>query len=345
MNMDYLKSAFNEELNSDGGVVEIAGSEFERCEILNGLEPETYEIAFNEWLAEKQELLLEKACEILDIHDNKARFEQLVRVHKAGSLVPFIGAGLSIPSGYPSWTAFLYQCCEESDTDEADLTKLLSDGLYEEAAQLLHDDMTAPVFNELLDATFDVERDIEGAIHYLPYLFNDKHVITTNFDLVLERVYESKGKAFEAGSVKSGKSLTEVTRYLQTKPRSLIKIHGTSNQVADRVLLHTEYETTYQNSGDVSNFFERVIFKDSLLFLGASLNADRTIKKMEEIVTEKGHVSLPRNYAFLELKSSENRIERKQSLARANIFPIWYPEGEHDESIEALLYKLMKDCE
>ncbi|WP_219577978.1 hypothetical protein, partial [Vibrio parahaemolyticus] len=78
---------------------------------MNGLEPETYEIAFNEWLAEKQELLLEKACEILDIHDNKARFEQLVRVHKAGSLVPFIGAGLSIPSGYPSWTAFLYQCC------------------------------------------------------------------------------------------------------------------------------------------------------------------------------------------------------------------------------------------
>ena len=345
MNMDYLKPQFNEELNSDGDVVMIAGSEFERCEILNGLEPETYELAFSEWLAEKRGRLLEKASEILEQYDNQGRFDQLVRVHKAGNLVPFVGAGLSIPSGYPSWTAFLYQCFEESGTSESDLAQLLRDGLYEEAAQLLHDDMTSPVFNELLDTTFDVERDIEGAVHYLPYLFNDKHVITTNFDMVLEKVYENKGKAFEAGSVKSGRSLAEVARILQTKPRSLVKIHGTCNQVADRVLLHTEYEMAYQNSGDVSNFFERVIFRDALLFLGASLNADRTIKKMEEIVTEKGHDSLPRNYAFLELKDGEKRIERKRLLARANIFPIWYTEGEHDESIEALLYKLMKDCE
>ncbi|MFI3276229.1 MAG: hypothetical protein R3Y30_17265 [Vibrio sp.] len=168
--MDYLKPQFNEELNSDGDVVMIAGSEFERCKILNGLEPDTYELAFNDWLAEKQERLLEKASEILAQYDNQGRFDQLVRVHKAGNLVPFVGAGLSIPSGYPSWTAFLYQCCEESGTAESDLAQLLREGLYEEAAQLLHDDMTSPVFNELLDTTFDVERYIEGAVHYLPYL-------------------------------------------------------------------------------------------------------------------------------------------------------------------------------
>ncbi|MFI3276230.1 SIR2 family protein [Vibrio sp.] len=161
----------------------------------------------------------------------------------------------------------------------------------------------------------------------------------------MEKVYENKEKAFDAGSVKSGRSLAEVARILQTKPRSLIKIHGTCNQVVDRVLLLTEYEAAYQNSGDVGKFFDRVIFKDALLFLGASLNTDRTIKKMEDIVTEEGHDSLPRHYAFLELKDGEDRAERKRLLARANIFPIWYGEGEHDESIEALLYKLMKDCE
>jgi hypothetical protein len=345
MNMEHLKPLFNEELNSGGDTVEIAGSTFERSYILNGLEPETYELAFNDWLVEQQEILLEKAKEILGMYENRARFEQLVRLHKAGNLVPFVGAGLSITSGYPSWTAFLYQCCEESGVTKAQLTQLLGDGLYEEAAQLLHDDMTSPVFNEHLETTFDVDKNIEGAIHYLPYLFNDKHVITTNFDTVLERVYENKGRAFDAGAVKSGRSLTEVTRTLQTKPRALIKIHGTCNQVTERVLLRTEYEDSYKNSGDVSTFFDRTMFRESLIFLGASLNSDRTIKKMEEIVTGKGHSSVPRHYAFLELKDSDNRIEIKQLLARANIFPIWYPEGEHDESIEALLYKLMKDCE
>lgn len=345
MNMDYLKPLFDEELNSDGDIVEIAGSEFERCKILNGLEPETYALAFNDWLTEKQEGLLVKANEILGDYDNQGRFEQLIRTYNLGNLVPFVGAGLSIPSGYPSWTSFLYQCCGESNVGKEELSQLLNDGLYEKAAQLLHDDMTPPVFNELLDSTFDNEKPMEGAIHYLPFIFKDKHVITTNFDSLLERIYADKNQSFEAGAVKSGRNLSEVTRLLMTKPRLLVKIHGTCNQVIDRVLLQDEYNLAYQDTGDVATFFERLIFRDSLLFLGASLNTDRTIKKMENLTTDKGHDSLPRHYAFLELKAGDNRLERKQALARANIFPIWYPEGEHDESIEALLYKLMKECE
>jgi hypothetical protein len=345
MDMDYLKPLFNEDLNSDGDIVEIAGSEFERCKILSGLEPETYDFAFNEWLAAKQERLLEKANEILDDFDNQGRFDQLARTFKSGNLVPFIGAGLSMPSGYPSWTTFLYQCCTESNIEVEKLTEMLNDGLYEEAAQLLHDDMSSPVFNELLDTTFSNEKPIEGALHYLPYLFQDKHVITTNFDSLLERIYDDKGQAFEAGSVKSGRSLSEVARILMGKPRLLVKIHGTCDQVTDRVLLKKEYDLVYQDDGEVSTFFDRVIFRDSLLFIGASLNTDRTIKKMEDLTTERGHDQLPRHYALLELKAGDNRIEKKQELARANIFPIWYPEGEHDESIEALLYKLMRDCE
>ena len=344
MNMDYLKPLFNEDLNSDGDIVEIAGSEFERCKILSGLEPETYDYAFNEWLTAKQERLLEKANEILGDFDNQGRFELLVRTYNSGNLVPFVGAGLSIPSGYPSWTSFLYQCCSESNIGEEELTQLLNDGLYEEAAQLLHDDMTSPVFNELLETTFDNEKFIEGAIHYLPYLFQDKHVITTNFDSLLERIYADKAQPFEAGTVKSGRSLPEVARILMNKPRLLVKIHGTCNQVTERVLLKGEYDLVYQDHGEVSTFFERVIFRESLLFIGASLNTDRTIKKMEALTAERGHDNLPRHYALLELKDGDNRIEKKQALARANIFPIWYPEGEHDESIEALFYKLMVDC-
>ncbi len=66
---------------------------------------------------------------------------------------------------------------------------------------------------------------------------------------------------------------------------------------------------------------------------------------MREIAEHKGHHTLPDHYAFLENKSDSNLIERGKDLAQANIFPIWYPEGEHDESIEALFYKMIKDCE
>ena len=82
------------------------------------------------------------------------------------------------------------------------------------------------------------------------------------------------------------------------------------------------------------------MFGQSLLFLGCSLSVDRTISSMKEIVKEFTPEALPRHYALLELKSSDDRITRKKHLSEANIFPIWYEEGEHDESVEALLLKL-----
>ncbi len=345
MGMEFLKPLFDEELNSDGEIVEIAGSVFDRSRILNGLEPDTYELAFNDWLADRQERLLEKAQEILALYDNKGRFEHLARTFKAGNVVPFVGAGLSIPSGYPSWTAFLYNCCNESSFSDEALKEFLDKGLYEEAAQSLCDDLTAPVFNEMLETTFGRDNTIQGAVNYLPLLFNDRHIITTNFDNVIEKVYSGADYSFAAGAIKSGNSLAEVARSLTTNKRLLIKLHGKCDVVTERILLKQEYDTAYQDAGGVSTFFERVIFHDSLLFLGASLNVDRTILKMEEIASDKGHDTLPRHYAFLELKDADNRSERKRALGRANIFPIWYPESEHDESIEALLYKLIKDTE
>jgi hypothetical protein len=46
------------------------------------------------------------------------------------------------------------------------------------------------------------------------------------------------------------------------------------------------------------------------------------------------------HFAFAELKDGDDRVARRRTLASANIFPIWYPQGEHDTSIEALLLKL-----
>ena len=64
---------------------------------------------------------------------------------------------------------------------------------------------------------------------------------------------------------------------------------------------------------------------------------------MVALVAKYGAETLPRHYTFLELKEDADRVARKKELAAANIFPIWYPEGEHDESIEALFVKLMED--
>lgn len=338
--MEFLKPLYDEELNSEGEV-EIVGSVFARSRILGELEPETYSLTFEEWVEERKANLLVKADKILNQYDNRNRFEQLKKGVKAGGTIPFVGAGLSLPSGYPGWTAFLYQLCEESHVPKEELDRLLGAGDYEQAAQVLHDDLGAALFNENLEGVFSSEKEIAGVIHYLPLLFPDTTVITTNYDRLLERVYKGVEYGFDA--TKYGKSLSEVVRLMANGSRMLLKLHGECDQVADRVLLKAEYEAAYADGAAVSDFFSRVLFAKSMLFLGCSLCTDRTIANMVAMVTKHKAETLPRHYAFLELKETDDRVARKKELAAANIFPIWYSEAEHDESIEALFVKLMED--
>lgn len=61
----------------------------------------------------------------------------------------------------------------------------------------------------------------------------------------------------------------------------------------------------------------------TLLFLGCSLTVDRTLKAMANIMNRKGIDYVPRHYAFLSLKSTDDRLARRDQLSQSNIFPIW----------------------
>jgi len=337
--MDFLKPLYEDELNTEGDV-EIVGLKFQRSRILTELDPNSFDVTFEDWIVQRKLTCLEKAGEILGMFDNRNRFEQLQRTFENDKVMPFLGAGISMPSGYPSWTSFLFDACRESHVTEKSLTALFDSGQYEEAAQLLHDDMSAAGFNELLESAFKSNKEIYGSIHYLPQLFPKSSIITTNFDILIESVFKGVEQSFD--QVISGKSLNEVSRLISSGSKVLVKLHGNCDLVAERVLLKSEYDVAYANGNEVKNFFNRILFGQSMLFIGCSLNVDRTIHEMVSIVEEHGAETLPRHYAFLELKDDDDRIARKKELVRANIFPIWYPEGEHDDSIEALFTLMLK---
>jgi len=341
MPKEYLQRLYNEYLNIEGEVV-IESYPFQRSLIFQELEPETYNQAFSDWENQRKDTLLNKADEILTLYDNEKRFAKLKKAIKSNGVIPFVGAGLSVPSDYPSWTAFLYRLVEESEIKESELEEMLNKGEYEEAAQQIFDDISGELFNEILENEFSHEREVVGALNYLPSLFDKHSILTTNFDNLLERVFNEKDNSFD--EIKSGKNLDEVLRKIASGSRILIKLHGDCMQIQDRVLTLSEYEKTYVDTNVLANFFERIMFKGAMLFLGCSLSSDRTIDTMKSIVKEKGADSLPRNYAFLqEISDNEKRRLKNKELAKANIFPIWYPKGEHDESIEALFIKLLEE--
>ena len=335
--MEFLKKIFNEELN-EGGIVTIIGSNFERHSILQKMEEETYDLAFQEWKAFRKQQMLEKADEILAQYKNQARFTTLKNIYTQGNIIPFVGAGMSILSGYSGWTSFLYKLREETYISEEELDTLISNGEYEEAAQKLFDNMPSNGFNEEIENEYANCKDIFGCVQYLPYIFKEK-IITTNFDCVLERCYENAEQKFN--KIIMGKDTEDIARIMTRENSLLVKLHGEADSATKRVLTKTEYDNFYTTSNTLKSCIETITY-NSLLFLGCSLSTDRTIKTMIEIAETKGHNNIPRHYAFLALSSDDDRVARKNELAKANIFPIWYDADEdHDECIEALLVKLV----
>lgn len=343
--MKHLKPMFvdalaqEQNLYVDKGRVHIRDKHWAPDEILEELlDPEAYNDLFLDWVQERKEELIESAQNILDEFGLQDRFGKLKEVFGRGAVVPFVGAGMSVPSGYPGWTAFLKQQIRETAIDPDEFDKMLRAGQYEDAAQSLSDAL-GPAFNEAVENAFGRSRDISGCVNLLPYVF-DSCVITTNFDDVTKRCYEAAERPFSEEL--SGENSRELPRKLAEGKRILLKLHGTSTSPRGRILTAIEYQRHYGDSEELQRAIAAICCK-TLLFIGCSLTVDRTLTAMKAFVRANGHDNIARHYAFLPVPGSDaERIARRDALIECNVYPIWYPAGTHDESIEALLLALME---
>jgi hypothetical protein len=179
--------------------------------------------------------------------------------------------------------------------------------------------------------------DILGSVRLIPEIFTDT-IVTTNFDNVLEEVHRTREKPLQ--EVLNGTAIAQF-RVLRGKgKRCLLKIHGDHRTRNGRVLTRDEYEAAYGRGCAARIELEHIFSSEPLLFLGCSLQADRTMELLREVVCADD--GTPRNYAFLKRPPDDGiRLTREHFLAERKIFPIWYENG-HDESLEALLFGLVR---
>ena len=336
--MEYLRDIFHQELFDDVGMVEISSFQFLPDVVLKRLEPQGYDDSFAEWLEQRKQDNLVRAKEILDANNLQQRFSALKDLFKRDSVIPFIGAGLSTTSEYIGWTEFLRTIRNETDYPESDFDAFLKSGQYEEAAQALFENLPNGAFLEQVESYFDCQKPLKGVVQRLPFMFK-KAVITTNFDSVIKRCYEQESCSFEEELL--GKEALNLPRVLGANKRVLVKLHGKASSSHNRVFTKSEYDLHYSRTDELKNVIQ-ALTNTSLLFLGCSLTVDRTIQTIKDIVQERGIESVPRHYAFLKLRSTDNKNQRTRLLNEANIFPIWY-EDDHEECIEALLELLAED--
>lgn len=272
--------------------------------------------------------------DILALGDNQVNFDSLVRQLRTGGVVPFVGAGMSVPYGMPAWRDFLVSMAGEAAWRE-EVDRLLGAGDYEEAAEIVLTRRGGNAFQDRLQYTFGADALTRlgalpkgAAVQHVAWLC-DTVVLTTNFDSVLERIFSDAGRPF-ADVVTPGR-MDQLARATHEQRRTLVHLHGLADDRSDRVLTRSEYENRYGAHTPLAPVL-RAFMVRPLLFLGCSLQNDRPVRALLHLaqeLRESGAEALLRHYALLEYPRDPNvRAMRLAELERMGVRPVWFPTGD-----------------
>ncbi|HJP93280.1 MAG TPA: tetratricopeptide repeat protein [Pyrinomonadaceae bacterium] len=281
---------------------------------------------------------------IIEFAPDNAGHLRLLREQVASrpGVIPFVGAGLSVPFGYKGWTAFLFEQAALAGLTET-IKALIDKGEYEEAGERVRQGRGAVTFETALEAEYSVSKlngkvlD-KGAAARLPLMF-DGPVVTSNFDRVLETVFAAAGHPFEREAW--GANVTQTDKAFREGRHLLLKIHGDVQETSGRVFTKAEYTKHYETNlqGSLPALLYFMFTAHRLLFLGCSLGPDRTLGILD--TAHQAGIGVL-HFALVEAPGNEStRLTRHKYLGDRGILPIWYPNGEH-ELIEPFLLTLLE---
>jgi len=285
-----------------------------------------------------------------DLFGNRNTLEQLIPLIKNNRIIPFVGAGLSIDI-YGSWGTALKHMMKghfAGRADDAkDIVTLIDSGDYEAAAQKIHEKLYATPFQDQLVASFKEslitdKRLKRMSVRYLPRIFKESLVITTNFDKVLERAFLMEQYSFEEKLVLRHLTGWQAVHVSRGSLHYLIKIHGCVSAPDEVVMTESSYDGLYNKSPLHIKRLNGILIANNLLFLGCSLKADRTVELLRGVSRRDHYAILP-----MDGEAGEEAFEQRRAFMadELQMHCIWYPKGEHHyvEDILEYIYAAITD--
>ena len=288
--------------------------------------------------------------EIMDFYPrhNQSVFEDLKKNYQRGSLIPFVGAGLSVFCGYLGWQQVLKKLTEFifEDDIKVNASKMIEDNKLLQAAQTIYDNYPRMLIElrKIIDydkiANCDPGDWYTSAAYVLPYLFDKSIVMTTNFDRVLEEVYDRCHVKF--GRVVSPHEPDILSQIRQAAPHCLFKLHGDigpdTYDIDKLVFTQKQYDAAYHSDGPLMKELPLWFQNKRLLFLGCSLMQDRTMDVLQQVTESNRGLA---HYAILACEANEIG-RRSRALGELGISAISYPDGRH-EAVRVILERLLEE--
>ena len=183
--------------------------------------------------------------------------EAIKEAKDANKLVVFIGAGVSANSGLPSWTnlvkVFAKKLGIDSDLNSDDFLRI-PQYFYNERGQLEYFKVIEQVFNG---------RYTPNLIHSKLLALNPKHIITTNYDYLIE-------EALEAHYLFYDKVAEDRDLPYASSNNLYIKMHG--DLLKKNIVLKEDDYLNYSNDFKlIENYIESIFINHTVLFIGYSM--------------------------------------------------------------------------
>ncbi|MEF9958031.1 MAG: SIR2 family protein [Acinetobacter sp.] len=310
-------------------------------DILFWHDPEAYIDELDRWVS--QDVLDRHLAtrEYLEQTDQINLFNRFVDVLKKKRVAPFVGAGVSKPYKYPLWGEAINDIIKRLEGISAseeksgkplneslkEIKELFSKKDYIATVQKLYEHNKVIVDNTI-NSKFDgaEHRVLKGVIELIPQL-TDGCVITTNFDKLLETVFEARHKPFQ-GFMHGIQQHSSFASKLVQGSRCILKLHGTFDANETYIFSKQQYDDAYGNSyldytKPLAKVLRQIFISHSLVFIGCSLEQDRTLELFLNVV-DSNVFDIPNHFAFLPEADHSAKVEKETLISRAKIIPIWY---------------------
>lgn len=222
---------------------------------------------------------------------DKLQFSNILHIQEAskqGRLVVFVGAGVSNNSGVPTWSELIREmkndCGIDQETDDLKIAQLYKDARGEK---------------EYMDKVKEVlkyNRVIPNDIHKAILDLNPCHIITTNYDNLLEQEIENEFKQFDI--IREDKDMPNMAY-----PNSLIKMHG-DYDTNNIVLTESDYYNYGKNFPLIRSFVLSLFASKLVVFIGFSF-ADLNLKMILNDLRSVLHDRMQRIYLVSDTKPSQ----------------------------------------
>ncbi|QUX95668.1 hypothetical protein C0J08_09705 [Marinomonas sp. CT5] len=326
---------------------------YDISEILYWIERDTYFDELAKWNGVKLEEMHRDAVVFLKETHQYSLFMDLVDAIRRQRIAPFIGAGASLPAGYPSWGNALKSLAKSMGEKVVESTsQLLKACDYLPLAEILfqHNEHLFLNFVQTefrLKPTHEDDKPIfPPVIDLLPQI-TSSCIITTNFDRLIEKRFELlRGRPLQGYMYGKQAQNGFVTQLLKGE-HCLLKLHGDVEEPQSYVFTDTQYSEAYGTDAidftkQLPRSLRQIYVSHSLLFLGCSLEQDRTLELFKSVKDE-GHFEIPNHFALLPEPKQDDKPEKMGRLLSMNIKPIWYRTDNHDHSMLEKILMLATD--